>query len=57
MGTRSNREGLTEPPAVSSQAPFARWVSFPFYVYSLSTHLLGAHRGPGPVLSTGNGAN
>ena len=50
-GTRLSRAGLREPPAVSFLVLFARQDMVPFY--SSSKHFLGAHCGPGPVLSTG----
>lgn len=49
MGTRLNGEGLTEPPAASSQISSARRVKGPFYICSFSKHLLGAYRVLSPV--------
>lgn len=57
METTLDREGLTRPPAVNPQIS-ARQVEGPFYIWSFSKHLPGAHHVPSPVWGElGNAAN
>ena len=50
-GTRRSKVGLRESPAVSFLVLFSLRDMVPFN--SSSKHFLGAHCGPGPILSTG----